>query len=99
MHQSLRRVPDDVTDGLLGVNPEQVLEDGEEGDLLGRVVNSVVDCVEHVQVGGEVNIMSEATNTSLVTLTLLFKHIQLNLQIRVLTLGFDVLQNLQQLES
>ena len=98
MHQGLRRVPDDVTDRLLGVDPEEVLQDGEEGDLLGRVLDPVVDGVEHVQVRGEVHIV-RSPMPSLVTLTLLVKHIALDLEVGILALALDILQNLQQLET
>ena len=98
VHQGLRRVPDDVTDRLLGVDPEEVLQDGEEGDLLGRVLDPVVDGVEHVQVRGEVHIV-RSPMPSLVTLTLLVKHIALDLEVGILALALDILQNLQQLET
>ena len=80
--QRLRRVPDDVTHGLLGVNPQQVLEDGEEWYLLRRVLDPVVHGVEHVQVGGQVHVMGGAL-ARLVTLLLLVKDIKLDLQIRI----------------
>ena len=55
--EPLGRVPDEVGDGLLGVDAEEVLEDVEEGDLLGGVHQLLVDGVEDVQVGGEVNVV------------------------------------------
>ena len=96
--QGLGRVPDDVTHGLLRVDPQQVLEDGEEGDLLGRVLHTVVHGVEHVQVGGEIHIVRRAL-ASLVTLLLLLEHVELNLEVRVLGLGLDVPEDLQQFQS
>ena len=87
--QGLGRVPDDVTHGLLRVDPQQVLEDGEEGDLLGRVLHPVVHGVEHVQVRGQVHVVRTAL-PSLVTLLLLVKHIQLDLQIRIFAFGLYI---------
>ena len=98
VHQRLRCVPDNVTDWLLGVDPEEVLQDGEEGDLLGSVLHPVEHGVEHVQVRREVHIMRSPV-TSLVTLTLLIKHIALNFQIGVLAFALDILENLQQLQT
>ena len=95
VHQGLRRVPDDVRHRLLRVDPEQVLEDGEEGDLLGRVLHSVVHRVEHVQVRGEIHIVWSAL-PSLVTLLLLLEHVELDLEVRVLGLGLNVPEDLQQ---
>ena len=89
VYQGLRRVPDDVRHRLLGVDPEQVLEDGEEGDLLRRVLHPVVHGVEHVQVGGQVHVMGGAL-ARLVTLLLLVKHIQLDLQIRIFAFGLYI---------
>lgn len=37
VQQLLRRVPDDVADGLLRVDPQEVLQDAQEGDLLRRL--------------------------------------------------------------
>lgn len=98
VHQGLRRVPDDVADRLLGVDPEQVLQDGEEGDLLGRVLHPVVDGVEDVEVAGQVDIVGPA-GLRLVTLLLLLEHVELHPQVGVLALGLDVANYLQQLQA
>ena len=80
--QRLRRVPDDVTDRLLRVDTQEVLEDGEEGDLLRCVLHPVVDGVEDIQVGGEINIV-RPRSLSLVTLSLLLEDVQLNPEVGV----------------
>ena len=98
VHQGLRRVPDDVADRLLGVDPEQVLQDGEEGDLLRRVLHPVVHGVEDVQVAGEVDIVGPA-GLRLVALLLLLEHVELHPQVGVLALRLDVAHDLQQLQA
>ena len=98
VHQGLRRVPDDVRHRLLWVDPEQVLEDGEKGDLLRRVLHPVVHGVEHVEVGGEVHIVGCAL-ARLVTLLLLIEHVELDLEVRVLGLSLYVPEDLQQFQS
>ena len=80
--QRLRRVPDDVTDRLLRVDTQEVLEDGEEGDLLRCVLHPVVDGVEDIQVRGEINIV-RPRSLSLVTLSLLLEDVQLNPEVGV----------------
>ncbi len=48
VHEAFGRVPNQVTDGFLRVNAEQVLQDVQERDLLGRVHHRLVDGVEDV---------------------------------------------------
>ena len=55
VHQPLCSVPDQVADGLLRVDPQQVLEDAEERDFLRRVEHLLQDGVEDVQVRAEVD--------------------------------------------
>ena len=98
VHQRLRRVPDDVADRLLGVDAEEVLEDGEEGDLLRCVLHPVVDGVEDIQVRGKINIV-RPRSLSLVTLPLLLEDVQLDPQVRVPAGGLDLPQYLQQLQT
>ena len=94
MHQSLRRVPDDVADRLLRVDAKEVLEDGEERDLLRCVLDPVVDGVEDVQVGREVDIVRSGS-LRLVTLPLLLKYIQLDPEVRVPAARLDLTQYFQ----
>ena len=82
VHQGLRRVPDDVADRLLGVDTKEVLEDGEERDLLRCVLDPVVDGVEDVQVRGEINIV-RPRSLGLVALPLLLEDVQLDPEVRV----------------
>ena len=74
VHQGLRRVPDDVADRLLGVDTKEVLEDGEERDLLRCVLDPVVDGVEDIEVRGEIHIV-RPRSLSLVTLPLLLEDV------------------------
>lgn len=55
MHQCLGRVPNEVRDGLLGVDAQQVLQNAQEGNLLRRLQHLLQDGVEDVQVGVEVD--------------------------------------------
>ena len=55
--EPLGRVPDEVGDGLLGVDAQEVLEDVEEGDLLRGVQQLLVDRVEDVEVRGQVHVV------------------------------------------
>ena len=57
MDEPLGRVPDEVGDGLLGVDAQEVLEDVEEGDLLRGVQQLLVDRVEDVEVRGQVHVV------------------------------------------
>ena len=98
MHQRLRRVPDDVADRLLGVDAEEVLEDGEEGDLLRCVLHPVVHGVEDVQVRGEVDIV-RPRSLGLVALSLLLEDVQLDPEVRVPAGGLDLPQYFQQLQT
>ena len=98
MHQGLRRVPDDVADRLLGVDTEEVLEDGEERDLLGSVLDPVVDGVENIQVGGEIDIV-RPRSLGLVTLPLLLEDVQLDPEVGVPAGGLDLPQYFQQLQT
>ena len=75
-----------------------MLEDGEKGDLLRRVLHPVVHGVEHVEVGGEVHIVGCAL-ARLVTLLLLIEHVELDLEVRVLGLSLYVPEDLQQFQS
>ena len=94
VHQGLRRVPDDVGHRLLWVNPEQMLEDGKEWDLLGRVLHPVVHGVEHVKVRGEVHIMMRSL-PGLVALLLLIKYVKLDFKVWVLASGLNVTEYLK----
>jgi len=98
VHQRLRRVPDDVADRLLGVDAEEVLEDGEEGDLLRCVLHPVVHGVEDVQVRGEVDIV-RPRSLGLVALSLLLEDVQLDPEVRVPAGGLDLPQYFQQLQT
>ena len=98
MHQSLRRVPDDVADRLLGVDTKEVLEDGEERDLLRCVLDPVVDGVEYVQVRGEIDIV-RPRSLGLVALPLLLEDVQLDPEVRVSTGRLDLPQYFQQLQT
>ena len=95
VHQGLRSVPYYVTHWLLRVDPEQMLQDGQEGNLLGRVLHPVVHGVKHIEVTRQVHIMRPSC-LSLITFTLLLKNIQLHLQVRVLAACFQVTDYLQQ---
>ena len=55
MDQGLGRVPDDVRDGLFGVDPQQMLQYRQERNLLRRVDHLAQDGVENVQVRTQVN--------------------------------------------
>ena len=94
----LGRVPDDVADGLLRVDPEHVLKDGEEGNLLGRVLNPVVHGVEHVEGTREVDVVGPV-RLRLVALPLLLEHVQLDGEVRVGAGGLELADNLQQLQA
>ena len=98
VHQGLRRVPDDVADRLLGVDTKEVLEDGEERDLLRCVLDPVVDGVENVQVRGEINIV-RPRSLGLVTLPLLLEDVQLDPEVGVPAGGLDLPQYFQQLQT
>ena len=47
VHKLLRRVPDDIAQGVRGVDLEQVLQDGQEGHLLGAVTHLRITEVMH----------------------------------------------------
>lgn len=96
--QRLRSVPYYVTNWLLRVYPEQVLQDGQEGDLLRRVLHPHVHCGEHVQVARQVDIV-RTSSLCLVTLTLLLKHIELHFEVGVLAGALEVPDDLQQLQA
>lgn len=49
MDQSFGRVPDDVADRLFRVDPQQMLEDAQEGNLLRCFHHLSEDRVENVQ--------------------------------------------------
>ena len=94
MHQRLCRVPYDVADRLLGVDSQEVLEDGEEGNLLWCVLDPVVDRVEHVQVRGQVDIV-RPRRLGLVALPLLLEDVQLDPEVRVPAARLDLTQYFQ----
>lgn len=98
MHQGLRRVPDDVADRLLGVDTKEVLEDGEERDLLRCVLDPVVDGIENIQVGGEIHIV-RPRSLGLVTLPLLLEDVQLDPEVGVPAGRLDLPQYFQQLQT
>ena len=79
MHQPLGGVPNKVADGLLGVNPQQVLQDAEEGDLLGCVGHLLEDRLKNVQVGVDIDPMG-TLNLGLVAFSLLIEHVKLHLK-------------------
>ena len=78
VQQPLGRVPDQVADGLLRVDPQQVLEDAEEGDFLRRVEHLLQDGVEDVQVRVEVDAV-RTFDVRLVAVFLLLEDVELNL--------------------
>ena len=80
VHQTLGRVPDQVADRLLGIDPEQVLEDAEERDFLWGVEDLFEDRVEDVQVGVQVDPVW-AFDVSFVALFLLLENVELNFKI------------------
>jgi hypothetical protein len=82
--QPLGSVPDQITHSLLGVDPQQMLEDAQEGDLLGRVEDVLEDGVEHVEVRVEVDPV-RSLKVGLVRLLLLVKHIELYLEVTIST--------------
>ena len=92
--QPLGRVPDHVTHSIFGINPEQVLEDAQERDLLRGVDDLLQDGVEHVQVGAEVNPVGPF-NVGLVGLLLLVKDINLNDKIAVGLLAPQDVENVE----
>jgi len=94
VHQRLCRVPYDVADRLLGVDSQEVLEDGEEGNLLRCILDPVVDGVEDVQVRREVDIVRSGS-LRLVTLPLLLKYIQLDPEVWVPAARLDLTQYFQ----
>lgn len=97
MHQSLRGVPYYVTHRLLWVDPQQVLENGEERDFLRSVLHPVVDGVKDVKVRGEVNVV-RPVRLALVALLLLLEDVELDAQVRVFALGLDIPHDLKQLQ-
>jgi len=98
MDQGLRCVPDDVGDGLLRVDPEEVLEDGEEGNFLRCILDPVEHGVEHVQVTRQVNIMG-ACQLRFVAVPLLLEDVQLHLEVAVLCALLQVPNDLQQFQA
>jgi len=98
VHQRLRCVPYYVTHRLLWVYPEQVLENGEEGDFLRRILHPVVDGVKDVEVRRQVNVVGTVRLT-LVALLLLLKDVKLDAQIGIFAFRLDVPHDLQQFES
>ena len=80
VHQTLGGVPDQIADRFLGIDPEQVLEDAEEGDFLRRVEDLLEDGVEDVQVRVEVDPV-RTFDVSLVALFLLVENVELDLKI------------------
>ena len=79
MHQPLSGVPNKVADGLLGVNTQQVLQDAEEGDLLGSVGHLLEDRIKDVQMGVDIDPMG-SLDLGLVALSLLIEHVKLHLK-------------------
>lgn len=55
MDQRFRRVPHHIGNGFLGIDPEQMLQNGQERDLLGCVHHLAQDGVENIQVRTQVH--------------------------------------------
>lgn len=97
VHQRLRGVPYYITHWLFRIDPEQMLQDRQEGDLLRCVLHPHVHRGEHVQVARQVHVMRTCC-LCLITFTLLLEHIKLDLEVWIFTATLQVSDYLQQLQ-
>ena len=78
MHEPLGGVPDDVADGVFGVDAEKVLEDAKEGDFLRRLGDLLEDGVEDVKRGVEVDAVGALEALGVIAFALLVEDVELD---------------------
>lgn len=99
VHESFGRVPHEIGDGFLGVDPEKMLQDAQEGYLLRRFSHLAQDGVEDVQVRVDVDALGPL-HLRFVRFSLFVKDVNLDGQVSVATrVASQIIESGQQLEA